>query len=96
MLGHPEIITIDGAAGSGKTHLITQLLGKFISEQFQYSKSILVCSVVAASIDHISSKIIKKYKVGSRFEANSRQNAKTKFSDERIICTTLENAADLL
>lgn len=96
LLGLPEIITIDGAAGSGKTYIITELLGKFITERFQYGKSILVCSIVAASIDRIYSTIMKKYNIGTRFEAHSRQNAKIKFSDQQIIFMTLENATDLL
>lgn len=60
ILGDPSIFIINGAAGTGKSVFVVDLLRQFINENFQYTSTILVCGVSNHLVDNLALKLMSK------------------------------------
>lgn len=63
VLGGSKILLLNGGAGTGKTAFIRHLLGRFASENFQITSSILVCSRNNTLVDEMAAKVMSSTKI---------------------------------
>lgn len=65
LIGCRKILLVNGGAGTGKTKFISSLLQKFKEENFQYSKSILVCGIKHELVDRMAAPFRKIKSIGN-------------------------------
>ncbi|XP_031636106.1 uncharacterized protein LOC116348997 [Contarinia nasturtii] len=107
LIGCRKILLVNGGAGTGKTKFICSLLKKFKNENFQYTKSILVCGIKNVLVDQMAVEVFRDITSIARFGkfSNMRSDVRTKIGVEKfspklkdvnIVFTTVSNAVDLL
>lgn len=66
VFGGSKILLLNGGVGTGKTAFIRHLLFRFATENFQITKSILVCGRNNALVDVMAAKMMNKIKSTSK------------------------------
>lgn len=72
-MGGSNILLLRGGAGTGKTTFIRDLLMKVVTQNFEYTKSILVCCRNDVLVDEMAAKMIARIK-SSRPEVISNRH----------------------
>lgn len=90
IFGASKILLVNGAAGTGKTTSIYDLLRKFDSENFQFTSSILVCGMNNRVVDDLAAKVLPKIKNIGEHSTNADNISLFLFLLHKIISNLLK------